>query len=197
MNCFNDQTFEVFEIAGLAPRMAAIRSEIQPIFSEIMGDVAERLTAVTGQACFVHIAQHRRRTKYAPESTWSAISDHKKGYKSQAHLQLGIWPDYVFIYLAIIDNPPKRTDYANYLAAHQSFPDDFVYSLDHTKADVFPVTEGLAAGIQRLHDVKKGELEIGRIIPRDSEIWQNAPRDYILATFEALFPLYQALNETR
>jgi uncharacterized protein YktB (UPF0637 family) len=37
----------------------------------------------------LYIAQHRRRTRYAPENTWSAISDNKRGYKSQAHLQLG------------------------------------------------------------------------------------------------------------
>jgi uncharacterized protein YktB (UPF0637 family) len=195
MKLFEDSSFDVFEVAGLDARMAAIRAQIQPIFADVMSEVSRRLTAFTGHETFVHIAQHRRRTKYAPENTWSAISDNKRGYKSQAHLQLGIWSDYVFMYLSIIDNPAKRVAYADYLAAHHDFPDDFVYSLDHTQPDYFTVSQGLEAGIQRLHDVKKGEFEVGRIIARKSDIWQGDSEAYILETFEHLFPLYQALNQ--
>lgn len=195
MKLFEDKSFDVFEVSGLDERMAVIRAEIQPIFADVMSEVSARLTAFTGHDTFVHIAQHRRRTKYAPENTWSAISDYKRGYKSQAHLQLGIWSDYVFMYLSVIDNPEKRVAYADYLTGHHDFPDDFVYSLDHTKSDYFAVSKGLEAGIQRLHDVKKGEFEVGRVIARGSKIWQEDPESYILATFEQLFPLYQALNQ--
>ncbi|GFH41796.1 UPF0637 protein [Lactococcus hodotermopsidis] len=194
MLMFDDSSFEVFDVIGLDDRMAAIRSKIQPIFAEIMAEVSHRLTAFTGNETFVHIAQHRRRTKYAPENTWAAISDNKRGYKSQAHLQLGIWGDYIFMYLSIIDNPVNRVAYAEYLADHHDFPSDFVYSLDHTKADYFSVSEELETGIKRLHDVKKGEFEVGRVILRKSKIWQETPESYILETFELLFPLYQALN---
>ncbi|GAB2022235.1 DUF1054 domain-containing protein [Pseudolactococcus yaeyamensis] len=194
MKCFSDESFKVFDVEGLDERMAAIRADIQPIFAEIMAEVSARLTAFVGYETFVHIAQHRRRTRYAPENTWSAISDNKRGYKSQAHLQLGLWDNYVFMYLSIIDNPAKREQYADYLAEHHDFPDDFVYSLDHTKPEFFSVTEGLEKGIQRLHDVKKGEFEVGRIISRDAKIWQKNPQAYILETFETLFPLYQHLN---
>ncbi len=31
---FTEKSFEVFEIEGLEPRMAAIRQEIQPIFQQ-------------------------------------------------------------------------------------------------------------------------------------------------------------------
>ena len=192
---FNDDSFKVFDVEGLDERMVAIRANIQPIFADIMTEVSTRLSAFVGHETFVHIAQHRRRTRYAPENTWSAISDSKRGYKSQAHLQLGIWDNYVFMYLSIIDNPAKREQYADDLAKHHDFPEDFVYSLDHTKPEFFSVTEGLEKGIQRLHDVKKGEFEIGCIISRESTIWQEAPQAYILETFEALFPLYQRLND--
>ena len=47
--------------------MVAIRANIQPIFAEIMAEVSTRLTALVGHETFVHIAQHRRRTRYAPE----------------------------------------------------------------------------------------------------------------------------------
>ncbi|WP_172355186.1 DUF1054 family protein [Lactococcus insecticola] len=197
MKLFTDASFDVFEVAGLDARMAAIRSNIQPIFADIMTEVSRRLMQESHHESFVHIAQHRRRTKYAPENTWSAISDSKRGYKSQAHLQLGIWADYVFMYLSIIDNPPRREFYAEKLAAHHEFPADFVYSLDHTKSDYFSVlaeNDALDAGIRRLHDVKKGEFEVGRVIARTSDIWQKDPESYILETFDALIPLYLALN---
>lgn len=194
MTCFNDQSFEVFDVAGLDERMTAIRATIQPVFADIMAEVSAKLSAQVGYETYVHIAQHRRRTKYAPENTWSAISDNKRGYKSQAHLQLGIWGDYVFMYLSIIDNPAKREVYANDLLAHHEFPADFVYSLDHTQPTYYPVPEGLEAGLQRLRDVKKGEFEIGRVIPRDSVIWQADPRGYILETFDLLMPLYEKIN---
>jgi len=80
------------------------------------------------------------------------------------------------------------------IAEHHEFPDDFVYSLDHTKPEFFSVTAGVEKGIQRLHDVKKGEFEVGRIISRDAKIWQEDPQTYILETFKTLFPLYQHLN---
>ena len=195
MKCFDDTSFKVFDVAGLDERMVAIRSGIQPIFSDIMTAVAKRLTAYTGQETFVHIAQHRRRSRYAPESTWSAISNNKRGYKSQAHLQLGIWEDYVFMYLSIIDNPANKEKYATYLGDHHAFPDDFVYSTDHTKPEYFPVTQGIEAAIKRLKTVKKGEFEVGRVIARDATLWDADPQAYILATFDTLFPLYQALND--
>lgn len=197
MKCFDEQSFDVFDVAGLDARMVEIRAKIQPIFSDIMTEVAKRLTAYTGEESFVHIAQHRRRSRYAPESTWSAISDNKRGYKSQAHLQLGIWQDYVFMYLSIIDNPKPKQTYATYLASHHTFPEDFIYSIDHTKPDYFSVTEGIDAAIDRLYNIKKGEFEVGRVIPRQSKIWQEDPTQYILETFETIFPIYQQLNHLR
>lgn len=194
MKCFDEQSFEVFDVEGLDARMAEIRAKIQPIFSDIMAEVSDRLTAYTGKESFVHIAQHRRRSRYAPESTWSAISDNKRGYKSKAHLQLGIWQDYVFMYLSIIDNPQPKQNYATYLVSHHDFPADFVYSTDHTKPDYFSVKNGIEAAIDRLSHIKKGEFEIGCVISRQSKIWQEDPIDYILETFETLFPIYQQLN---
>ena len=75
MKCFNEESFKVFDVEGLDERMVAIRANIQPIFAEIMAEVSARLSDDVGYETFVHIAQHRRRTRYAPENTWSAISD--------------------------------------------------------------------------------------------------------------------------
>lgn len=106
---FTQKSFEIFKIEGLEPRMTEIRSEIQPVFSEIGQKLLTELSVkIPNQEFYFHIAQHRRRTANAPENTWSAISTKVRGYKMEAHFQLGIWEDYVFIYLSMIDQPKKQ-----------------------------------------------------------------------------------------
>lgn len=39
---FTQKSFEIFKIEGLEPRMTEIRSEIQPVFSEIGQKVTDR-----------------------------------------------------------------------------------------------------------------------------------------------------------
>ena len=97
---FTQKSFEIFKIEGLEPRMTKIRSEIQPVFSEIGQKLLTELSVkIPNQEFYFHIAQHRRRTANAPENTWSAISTKARGYKMEAHFKLGIWEGYVFIYL--------------------------------------------------------------------------------------------------
>ena len=166
MLMFTEKEFAAFEVAGLDERMAVIRAQIQPIFQELDTYFAEQLAPELGTELFVHIAQHRRRTVYPPENTWSALSPNKRGYKMQPHFQLGIWGDYVFMWLSFIDNPKNEKQIA------QAF---------------------LEKALTRFRDVKKGEFEIGRIIPKDSDLWQNPEkaRAYMLATYQQLLPLYQ------
>ena len=54
--------------------MVAIRANIQPIFAEIMAEVSARLSDDVVYETFVHIAQHRRRTRYAPEGSVAKFS---------------------------------------------------------------------------------------------------------------------------
>ena len=54
--------------------MVAIRANIQPIFAEIMAEVSARLSDDVGYETFVHTAQHRRRTRYAPEDSVAKFS---------------------------------------------------------------------------------------------------------------------------
>ncbi len=97
---FRKESFEIFDIEGLEMRMQGVRAEIQPIFMEIGEQLKERISqAFPEQEFYLHIAQHRRRTSNAPENTWSAIGTQKRGYKMEPHFQLGIWQDYVFLYL--------------------------------------------------------------------------------------------------
>ncbi|WP_282675837.1 DUF1054 family protein [Lactococcus cremoris] len=197
---FTQKSFEIFSIDGLEARMAEIRSEIQPVFSEIGQKLLTKLSAkISNQEFYFHIAQHRRRTANAPENTWSAISTKARGYKMKAHFQLGIWEDYVFIYLSMIDQPKKQKEYAELLtnlSVEKMLTEDFIISKDHTKAEVFPLS-AFSEAAERLGKVKKSELEIGRLWSKerfdgkeDSKILAE-----MLETIDQLLPIYQKLME--
>ena len=197
---FTQKSFEIFSIDGLEARMAEIRSEIHPVFSEIGQKLLTKLSAkISNQEFYFHIAQHRRRTANAPENTWSAISTKARGYKMEAHFQLGIWEDYVFIYLSMIDQPKKQKEYAELLtnlSVEKMLTEDFIISKDHTKAEVFPLS-AFSEAAERLGKVKKSELEIGRLWSKerfdgkeDSKILAE-----MLETIDQLLPIYQKLME--
>lgn len=192
---FNEKSFKVFEIAGLEPRMVGVRAEIQPVFQEIGEAFLQLLSKeLPEQDFYLHIAQHRRRTTHAPENTWSAISTKARGYKMEAHFQLGIWGDYVFVYLSVIDQPKDQKNYAEKLAKIKPFPNDFVFSKDHTQAQYFPIAE-IEPAIERLKAVKKSELELGRIW--EKSVFDDKQDQQILTemkqTILDLLPIYQVL----
>ncbi|MCD5002184.1 DUF1054 domain-containing protein [Enterococcus saccharolyticus] len=197
---FNETSFEVFQVEGLDERMAAIRKDIQPVFQSLNEYFKDKLEPEVEDELFIHIAQHIRRTVHPPENTWSALSRQKRGYKMEAHFQLGIFPEYVFMWLSIIDQPKGKEQMADALLAHPEWwtnlPKDFVFNKDHTKSDYEPLThESFEKALQRLKKVKKSELQIGRIIPKDSEWDLERMRQYMLETYQALVPIYIGLKE--
>ncbi|KAF1297879.1 hypothetical protein BAU15_08215 [Enterococcus sp. JM4C] len=194
---FTEESFDVFAIDGLDERMAAIRAVIQPVFQELDDSFKALLEKEVNEALFVHIAQHRRRTVYPPENTWSAISRKKRGYKMEPHFQLGIFPDYVFMWLSFIDNPKNEKEMAQAMLDKPrlfgKLPEDTMVSFDHTIDKVERLTDvDLTKGLTRFRDVKKGEFQIGRIIPKESELWQKpeAAKEYMWATYQSLLPIY-------
>ncbi|EOH97144.1 hypothetical protein UAW_01626 [Enterococcus haemoperoxidus ATCC BAA-382] len=198
MLMFTEKDFDVFTIDGLDPRMAGIRSTIQPKFQELDDYFAERLGEKLETEFFVHIAQHRRRTVYPPENTWSALSQKKRGYKMEAHFQLGIWPDYLFMWLSLIDNPKNEKEIAQAFLDNQALfeqlDDDFYLSIDHTQPEIERLNEAdLEKHLTRFRDVKKGEFQIGRIIRKTDDLLNDPEKacEYMLKTYEELIPLYQ------
>ncbi|MEI5990183.1 hypothetical protein A5881_001676 [Enterococcus termitis] len=198
MLMFTEKDFDVFTIEGLDPRMAGIRSAIQPKFQELDDYFAEKLGETLETEFFVHIAQHRRRTVYPPENTWSALSQKKRGYKMEAHFQLGIWPDYLFMWLSLIDNPKNEKEIAQAFLDNPSLfeqlDDDFYLSIDHTQPEIERLNEAdLEKHLTRFRDVKKGEFQIGRIIRKTDDLLNDPEkaREYMLKTYEELIPLYQ------
>jgi uncharacterized protein YktB (UPF0637 family) len=150
---------------------------------------------------FIHIAQHRRRSVHPPENTWSAISRKKRGYKMEAHFQLGIFPEYVFMWLSLIDQPKGKEEMAERLLEHpewwNNLPEDMVINTDHTICAYEPLTtESMEKALQRLKKVKKSELQIGRVIPKESSLWQNPDQAqaYMLETYHLLLEMNKGLQ---
>lgn len=197
---FEESSFEVFQVPGLEARMAAIRSEIQPVFQQIGEALVRELETALDRTFYLHIAQHRRRSVHPPENTWAAVGEGKRGYKMAPHFQIGIWPEYVFMWLSIIDQPKGQKSYAETLLAAlpeiEALPQDFVINKDHTTAPCFPLSEAKPA-LERLASVKKSEFQLGRVIPRESTLWQNPEnaREDILATYRQLLPFYELLTK--
>jgi uncharacterized protein YktB (UPF0637 family) len=201
---FKDSDFDIFKVEGLEPRMAEIRAHIQPTFQELDDYFAEKLSVeLEGVETFVHIAQHRRRTTNAPEDTWSAISLQKRGYKMEPHFQLGIWGEYIFMYLSVIDQPKGKAEIAKVwlenVEAFTKLSDDFVYSKDHTLPTYFSAADAteLEKALIRLRDIKKGEFEIGRVILRGDELLATPKRakDFMWDTFKQMLPIYKLALE--
>lgn len=195
---FDDTSFAIFELPGLEERMAAIRSEIQPIFQTLAEAFQLQLETELGNEYFIHIAQHRRRTVYPPDSTLVALSRNKRGYKMEPHFQLGISPDFVFIWLACIDQPKNKQQQAQLLLDHrellQEIPTDFYLSGDHTQNKIEPFSVSAAEKmLVRFRDIKKGEFQIGRIIEKNSPLWKTpkAAQNYMAETYQQVLPIYQ------
>lgn len=198
---FTEESFQVFQVEGLEPRMTAIRSEIQPVFQKIGETICPKLSETLESPFYLHIAQHRRRSVHPPENTWAAFSEGKRGYKMAPHFQVGIWPDYVFLWLSMIDQPKGQVAFAETLlnkpTLFEALPEDTVLNIDHTKDQILPATtENLTASLERLAKVKKAEFQIGRIIKKDAPLWQNSDQAlaYMEATYKSLLPLYTVLK---
>ncbi|MGX7204826.1 DUF1054 domain-containing protein [Enterococcus pingfangensis] len=195
---FDEKSFEVFEVAGLDERMAAIRQVIQPTFQQLNESFQQQLEPLLNEKLFIHIAQHRRRTTYPPENTWSALSRQKRGYKMEPHFQLGIGSEYVFMWLSCIDQPKNERAIAQIFldnqALFEALSPDFVLSGDHTKEKVEELSpENTQRLLIRFRDVKKGEFQIGRIIKKADPMWKKPTeaQAFMLETYEQLIPIYR------
>lgn len=199
MIMFNETCFDVFNIEGLDARMVGIRKYIQPVFQSINEIVVSELEPFLGEKLPIHIAQHRRRTTNAPDFTWSAMGGNKRGYKKFPHFQLGITPEYVVVWLSFIDNPQNEVLMArkclDNLDWFEKLPNDFVINTDHTQNNYHALEiNQLIKDLTRWKDIKKGEFQIGRVIPK--EVFSEKPSqdilDNILETYLSLIPIYQA-----
>lgn len=199
---FTKSDFETFSIEGLEPRMQAIRTRIQPKFKALGTELTGDVSLLTGQEMFLHIAQHARRKTNAPNDTWLAICHNKRGYKQHPHFQVGLFGDRVFIWFALIYEAPNKQSFAQAMLHRlnevtRGIPADFVVSLDHMKKDAESVgsmsEHDWQQTLERLRDVKKAELLIGRHVMAGDPILADGKRFIQLArdTFASSMPLYR------
>lgn len=198
---FTTKQFDVFKQDGLDERMKGIRAEIQPLFNRIYDEVGPMLEADVGIPLYLHVAKHARRTVNPPKDTWMAIGHDKRGYKKHPHLQVGLFDDRVFIWLAFIYEMPNKQAIAKHLGQidwKQTFP-DFQMAGDHMKKEAFSIEDMSDASIEtlveRFGSVKKADFLIGRQLPADASILQNETAFLALVedTFARLTPLYRDL----
>ncbi|MCW6665592.1 DUF1054 domain-containing protein [Aerococcaceae bacterium NML191219] len=194
---FSDEVFAVFDISTLEGRMAAIKEQVQPIFRYYATSVTDQLADDTMP---IHIAKHLRRTVHPPETTWVGIGGDKRGYKKYAHFQLGINEDYVFMVLAIIDNPPTRvamaTQLLDKLALLKQLPDDFVVIPDHTDtAYIVQPRVHYNELLTQLRNKQKAEFMIGRLLHKGDAILQDEAEleRWVRQTVSALQEIYELL----
>ncbi len=183
--------------SGLASRMEAIQTQIQPKFKLFGEKLTEFLSTELGTDMHLHIARHARRSVNPPDSTWLAICADKRGYKKHPHFQVGLYGEYVFIWLAFIYENENRNQIASRFLANQAMfdalPNGFSLSKDHTVSATFALNKKeLKSTLERFRDVKKGEFLVGKIYLEGSTVLRSASTFLEEAedVLRALKPLY-------
>ncbi|WP_080846681.1 YktB family protein [Cytobacillus gottheilii] len=199
---FTNDDFSVFTIDGLDERMDALKTTIRPKLEDLGKHFSGVLSAETGHEMFPHVARHARRTKNPPNDTWVAFASNPRGYKMLPHFQIGLWETHVFIWFALIYEAPNKEEFGKTLENHldqmyDEIPQDFVWSGDHTKPDVYKHSElskdELLNLFNRLQTVKKAEILCGVNISREKAVNMNAQEFLSLAdnVFKKLLPFYK------
>lgn len=202
---FTESDFEVFSIDGLENRMDALITHIRPKLDALGEHFAPTLSAMTGNEMFAHVAKHARRKVHPPNDTWVAFANNSRGYKMLPHFQIGLWGSHVFIWFAMIYEAPHKVEYGKILQSkvneiHHEIPNNFVWSIDHMKPDVFKHAdlnkEELKDMFVRLQTIKKAEILCGYQIPREEAINMSGQQmiDQIQNVFTQVLPLYKLVQ---
>ncbi|RHW36555.1 DUF1054 domain-containing protein [Neobacillus notoginsengisoli] len=201
-NGFTEDDFLVFTIDGLEKRMEALIQTVRPKLDFLGSHFAPRLSELTEEEMFAHVAKHARRTKNPPNDTWVAFASNPRGYKMLPHFQIGLWETHLFIWFAVIyecnGKPQIGETFLNQLnQIHQAIPASYVWSEDHMKPGATfhgsLSKDELGTSFQRLKDVKKAEILCGCHIDRDIVI-QMGPSELLRSiddVFRKILPLYK------
>ena len=199
LQTFKSTDFEVFTVDGLEERMSAIKTNIHPKLEALGEQFAAYLSKQTDENFFFHVAKHACRKVNPPNDTWVAFSTNKRGYKMLPHFQIGLWGTHAFIYFGLIyETAHAFLEHINDLKTN--IPNDFVWSIDHTKPSVklhkTLETNDLQKMIERLATVKKAELLVGiHISPEEFSAMTNEQfLAKIESTMQSLLPLYALCN---
>lgn len=201
-NGFKKEDFDVFTIDGLEERMEALIATVRPKLEALGETFSPFLSAETGDEMIPHVAKHARRTKNPPNDTWVAFANNTRGYKMLPHFQIGLWETHVFVWFAIIYEAPNKVEIAEKLQTkidkiYDDIPQDFVWSLDHTKPEVIKhsdlTKDELENMFVRLQNVKKAELLCGINMTKEEAMKLSASEfiTYTESVFKKVIPLYK------
>jgi len=202
---WTNEDFDVFNVEGLEPRMAALIETVRPKFNELGEVFSAYFSAQLGKEFFPHVAKHARRKTNPPHDSWVAFAPYKRGYKALPHFQIGIFETHVFINLAVIYEAPNKVNIAQTLLDEidvlKELPHHFYMSGDHMSPKSYSVNEALQNGeatalLKRFRDVKKGEIIFGLEIKREDAVRLSSDElhDTIEQTFDALLPIYRLMT---
>ncbi|MFC4760862.1 DUF1054 family protein [Fructobacillus durionis] len=201
---FQKSDFDIFNDQTLNGRMDKVRTVIDPKF-EAFAAAAMPILMADGRPWVAHVAKHKMRKVNPPENTWVAFAPNKRGYKMEAHFELGLWDDHLYFYLAIEENMKKTKADGPVIAEKlrgiadrvAELPADFVLSQDHMANNRHSLNE-YDAIVDRYAKVKASEVLIGRQIPKDSPLLNEKSDEleaFLLDTLEELLPLYEQLAD--
>jgi uncharacterized protein YktB (UPF0637 family) len=199
---FSNDDFEVFGVAGLEPRMAALKQHLRPKLEQLGRDYEDILSESLGRPVYAHVAKHARRTVNAPNDSWVAFCHDKRGYKKHPHFQIGMWRTHAFATFGLIYESAERQHYAEQLKAHhvevlRAVPGDYVWIPNHM--DTFSLraadvdAEGLSILADKMAQGRQGELMVGIKIDQRDAVKMSATEfeKQVSDCFRTIKPLYQ------
>lgn len=200
------EAFEAMEVPGFAPRMEAIRTRVRPKLQAIAEELAPGLSEWVGEPLYPHVALHARRTVNPPQDTWCAWSPSPRGYKKQAHFQLGIRAHHVYVQAGAILEAPFRPQLAELLLRRadelrSQLPPEAVWKDEHTSPAGIPSTELDPEAIQRLAAglrlKSRGDLMVSLDWPKEKVLAMSPERFLEEAAWalRQLIPVYRLARE--
>lgn len=197
-NGFEEKDFDLFLIDGLEERMDALINQLRPKFYIFGEELKEELSSITGEEMFPHVAKHARRTTNPPDDSWVAMASKKRGYKALPHFQICVWNSHLLIQWGLIYEAKAKDTFGKNMISHiqeirKAIPEDYHFFKDHMKPEGVPLKDlsddDLKEYARRLVEVKKGELMVGKVIPKEEAI-NMSPREF----YDTVIETWKNLN---
>jgi uncharacterized protein YktB (UPF0637 family) len=182
---FEQADFDLFLIEGLESRMTALIEQLRPKFYDLGEDLAAELSVIVGEEKFPHVAKHARRKTNPPDDSWVAWGG-KRGYKMLPHFQVTVWKSHVLVQWGLIYEAKAKDAFSKNVLNHiheirNNIPEDYHFFKNHMKPEGIPLKElsddDLKEYARRLVEVKKGELMVGKVIPKKEAIAMS-PKEF-------------------
>lgn len=188
---FEQADFDLFQIEGLEDRMEALKSQLRPKFFTFGEELSEKLSEITGEMTYHHVAKHARRKTNPPNDSWVAFAGEggKRGYKMLPHFQIAVWNTHVLIQWGIIYEATNKQVFAENLLTNleevkKNIPNHFQWFKDHMKptgVEMKDMTDDdFKEFARRLKEAKNGEVMVGLVISRNDALKMKPEQFYDL-----------------